>query len=377
MNSMWLESSMSKAAYVSPGMPALEEEGRPISFYEFWPTWLMYLPVIVQWLLLSVWYRSFTLPLLANPRLPISGMVGVPKSVLFEQTQGYCAAAILPWFLHQVTDDPIGEQLETISAQMLERGFSFPVVCKPDIGCRGSGVKLIPDAEAMQRCVANYLPKSGMLIQRLSRWEPEAGVFYVREPEQEQGEIISMALKYMPYVVGDGKSTVGELVAMDVRASQLKHLYRQRHGKDWSEVLPIGEPFRLVFSASHSRGAIFRDGNYLVTECLSQKIDQLMKDIPEFHYGRLDIKFSNIENLQQGKQIEIIEINAASSESLHIWDKDMPFSKAISVLLKQYRLLYKFGAQNRRRGYKTPSLKELVSRWKLERHLNKFHPDTD
>ena len=49
--------------------------------FEFWPSWVMYFPVAVQWIALSLHYRSITLPFLANPSLRLSGMVGVPKPI--------------------------------------------------------------------------------------------------------------------------------------------------------------------------------------------------------------------------------------------------------------------------------------------------------
>lgn len=364
--------------YVSPGMPALRfDSDKSLSFFEFWPMWLMYLPVVLQWLLLGVWHRSLTLPLLANPNLPISGMVGVPKSDLFNQAQGECAKTILTWFLHRVSEQPITLQVESILKKMQQMGLEFPIVCKPDIGCRGSGVKLIHNSEQLEKCIEQYPRDSGVLIQRLASWEPEAGVFYVREPQSQHGEIISLALKYMPYVVGDGSSTLGQLIAQDKRASQLQHLYKQRHLDEWDKVLEKNKTKRLIFSASHCRGAIFRDGNHLVTKSLTQKIDSLMKNISGFYYGRLDIKFSDIDSLQSGNNIEIVEINAASSEALHIWDKDTPFRKALLSLLSQYRLLFKLGAQNRRAGHVPPALAELVRRWRHEQQLNHFHPETD
>ena len=84
-------------AYVSPGMPTLDMEGKNTSFFEFWPTWAMYIPVVVQSLLLSIRYRALTLPLIANPKLPLAGMVGVGKSELFVQAKGLCKEAILDW----------------------------------------------------------------------------------------------------------------------------------------------------------------------------------------------------------------------------------------------------------------------------------------
>lgn len=365
------------SAYVAEGMPKLDISGKQTSYFEFWPTWLMYLPVVFQSLLLALRYRSLTLPLIANPKLPLSGMVGVEKSTLMAQAGDECNEHILSWFVHVKSAKELSLQVNEINDEIIRRDFAFPLVCKPDIGCRGSGVKLVNDSHQLADTLDCYPAGAGMLVQTLSSWEPEAGVFYVRHPDEESGRIISMALKYTPYVIGDGKQTLRELIMADQRAGELQHLYFERHQLLLDEIVAEGEPFKLVFSASHCRGAIFRDARHYVTAKLNQRIDEMMKDIPEFYYGRLDIKFRDIESLQRGDTIEIVEINSASSESLHIWDKSTPLKEAVSSLLFQYRTLFALGAKNRQRGYLTPRFSELMAAWKKERMLTQSHPSTD
>ena len=105
---------MPKSSYVSPGMPPLERGEKTVSIFEFWPIWLMYFPVVIQWLLLAIRYRSLTLPLLANPKLPLSGMVGVPKSDLLSQATGRCDKAILDWMVTTVTAEPVAQQADVL-----------------------------------------------------------------------------------------------------------------------------------------------------------------------------------------------------------------------------------------------------------------------
>ena len=364
-------------AYVAPGMPPLQQGGRAVSFFEFWPMWVMYVPVVLQWLLLAVRYRSLTLPLIANPVLPVSGMVGVGKSAIFSQATGSCAEAIVPWVLHRISAESSDSETEQLTMKALDRGIQYPYVCKPDIGCRGSGVKLIHNRRQLEDYLCNYPKGSDIIVQKLASWEAEAGVFYTRRPGEAKGRVVSLALKYSPHVVGDGVSTLAELIARDSRAGHLKHLYTERHDANLGDVLGRGEVYRLVFSISHCRGAIFRDGGHLITTELTKQIDQLMSQIPEFYYGRLDIKFSNIDELKQGKSIEIIEINSASSESLHIWDRGARLTTAITTLLWQYRTLFELGALNRKRGHKPPKISEILKRWRDEKRLAKYHPPTD
>ncbi|TQV72735.1 D-alanine--D-alanine ligase [Exilibacterium tricleocarpae] len=358
-------------------MPALDTSGKALSFFEFWPTWLMYFPVVIQWLLLSVRHGSVTLPLLANPKLPLAGMAGVPKSTLFAQAEGECEAAILPWFTHTVGAQDCAQQAQTLLQLIERKGLQLPVVCKPDIGCRGAGVKLIDNAGDLARCLSAYPAGTSLIIQKLSRWEPEAGLFFIRHPQQPQGTIVSLALKYTPYVVGDGEHTLAQLIEQDTRAGKLSHLYKERHRDRLSDVIEKGKPYKLVFSASHCRGAIFRDAREFITPALTRRINQIMQGLPEFYYGRMDIKFPDIEQLQLGQGLEIVEINTASSESLHIWDRNTSLREAVGALLFQYRTLFQLGSQNRKRGFKTPGIRAFLKGWQAERRLHGFYPATD
>ena len=117
------------------------------------------------------------------------------------------------------------------------------------------------------------------------------------------------------------------------------------------QVIPAGEPYKLVFSASHCKGAIFRDGSQYITETLQQQLDNILGGLPEFYYGRLDIKFPDTDSLERGEGLEIVEINGASSESLHIWDSGAKLKDAWKALLFQYGSLFRIGAKNRQLGF--------------------------
>ncbi len=370
-------SETAKLVYAPEGMPALDLSGKSTSFFEFWPSWLMYLPVGVLWLLLAIRYRSLSLPLIANPGIPLSGMVGVPKSSVFDLAGVEAREWILPWLVYQVSDAPITEQCQIVQGLIEAAGLQLPIVGKPDIGCRGTGVQLIKNSVELEQYLRQFPLTGAIQFQRLADWDAEVGVFYVRYPEQAGGEITSMTLKYTPYVLGDGERSLGELVESDPRAGELAHLYKIRHAKNWDKVLASGEPYRLVFSASHCRGAIFRDAETLITGELCQKLDAIFDDISEFYYGRLDIKFRDVESLCKGEKFAIIEINGASSESISIWDRNTGFFEAVGTLMQQYRTLFKLGQANRKRGYNPPGLAALYKAWRYEANLTINYPEND
>lgn len=358
-------------------MPPLDLGGRSTSFFEFWPSWLMYLPVAIQWLVLSLRYRSLSLPLIANPAVPLSGMVGVPKSAVFDAAGFEARKWILPWVSYDVKSVAVEQQIGVVSDILSAAKLGFPVVGKPEYGCRGAGVKLLKNEDELRSYIAAFPAGGSIQFQQLSEWDAEAGIFYVREPGSRAGKITSLALKYTPYVVGDGKHSLAELVAADPRAGELQHLYRERHQDNWDGVLAQGQPFRLIFAASHSRGAVFRDANELISPELCKALDNIFNDIPDFFYGRLDVKFQDTASLCTGTNFQIIEINGASSESINIWDRNASFITAVRTLMQQYHTLFKLGHENRKRGHKSPGLLRLYKAWRFENALVKNYPNND
>lgn len=362
---------------VNAGMPVLEQPKRVISPFEFLPAWFFYTPVVLQSAVLSMAHRDWALPLIANPAIKLSGMVGESKHDIFTSAGETANQWILPFITliksSNHTDDLLNESLQQLDAANL----SYPLVAKPDLGCRGVGVKLIHSNQQLRDYIESFPLSGRFLLQKKSPYSAEAGVFYVRQPGETKGRIISITLKYSPYVVGDGQSTLQQLIDKCPRAGKLQHLYLPRHSEHLDLVIPANNQFQLAFAGSHSRGAIFRDGNQFITPALEQQLDTILTEFEGFNYGRLDIKFRDIHALMNGECFDILEINGASSEAAHIWDSDTRLKDIFSTLLTQYRLLYQIGAKQKKQGHKTPSLGALLQAWREEKRLTQRYPMTD
>lgn len=362
---------------VNAGMPVLEQPKRVISPFEFLPAWFFYTPVVLQSAVLSMAHRDWALPLIANPAIKLSGMVGESKHDIFTSAGETANQWILPFITlvksSNHTDDLLNESLQQLDAANL----SYPLVAKPDLGCRGVGVKLIHSNQQLRDYIDSFPLSGRFLLQKKSPYSAEAGVFYVRQPGETKGRIISITLKYSPYVVGDGQSTLQQLIDKCPRAGKLQHLYLPRHSEHLDLVIPANNQFQLAFAGSHSRGAIFRDGNQFITPALEQQLDTILTEFEGFNYGRLDIKFRDIHALMNGECFDILEINGASSEAAHIWDSDTRLKDIFSTLLTQYRLLYQIGAKQKKQGHKTPSLGALLQAWREEKRLTQRYPMTD
>jgi hypothetical protein len=266
---------------------------------------------------------------------------------------------------------------ETALALARGAGISLPCIAKPDMGCRGVGVRRIRSSDELQDYIAQYPTGQTIILQQLVDHEAEAGIFYVRKPGEKQGRIISITLKYFPYVYGDGISTLQQLIRADRRAGQLAHIYLPRHRSRLDWIVPKGQPFRIAYAGSHSRGTIFRNGNALVTPQMTEAFDRIARDIPEFYFGRFDIRFSDTEQLQQGEGFTIVEINGAGAEVTHVWDRNTTLWQAYRALMQQYRLLWEIGAENARRGYRPTPLRTLLNAYRHETTLWAQYPLTE
>ncbi len=362
------------------GMPTLDEAGPPLSFFEFWPMWAFYPPVALYaaWLMLR--YRGILLPTVANPSFPGGGFFGESKAEILALAMQHIPEWTAPFVRVERPDAPwldIAVERDAALAMLHDAGIALPVVAKPDLGCRGAGVKLVRSDADLQAYLAAFPRGASLLLQRLVPFEGEAGIFYCREPGAAKGRIVSITLKYFPHVVGDGRRTLRQLILDDPRAGALSHLYLKRHAARLDDVPGNGEAVRLAFAGSHSRGAIFRNGTHLVTAEMEARFEAIARSLPEFHFGRFDVRFERFTELQFGRGFTIVEINGAGAESTHIWDRATPLWQAWRDLMRQYRWLFRIGAANRARGFKPLTLAQFRHDYRREKFLTPQYPATD
>jgi hypothetical protein len=370
----------SRSVRLHHGMPPMAQDGPPLSFFEFWPMWAFYPPVMAYAVWLMLRHRGVLLPTVANPSFPGGGFYGESKAEILALAVKHAPEWVAPFIRLQRPDAPAPDtaaEFHAARAALADAGLSLPVVAKPDLGCRGAGVKLVRTPADLRAYIDAFPRGAAFLLQRLVPFEGEAGIFYCRRPGQANGRIISITLKYFPYVIGDGTKTLRELILADPRAGRLSHLYLKRHTARLDDVPARGEAIRLAFAGSHSRGAIFRNGTHLVTAEMEARFDAIAKSLPEFHFGRFDVRFERFADVQLGRGFTIVEANGAGAESTHIWDRGTGLLQAWRDLMRQYRWLFEIGAANRARGFKPMSWAAFVRDYRREKRLTPQYPATD
>ncbi|MDY7095320.1 MAG: alpha/beta fold hydrolase [Acidobacteriota bacterium] len=333
--------------------------------WEYWPRWVFYPPVVLYVLYLGLRHRHLTLFTAANPAIPDSGFVGESKSAIL-QGLSESPELVARWRLLPAATEP--EQRKSQARSFLqEYGLSLPVVLKPDVGERGSGVRVIRTEDALDRALGETT--EDLLIQEYVGGE-EFGVFYLRLPEEPnakepssqmtRGRIFSITDKRLPAVTGDGRRTLENLILDDDRLVPMARHYFKAQRADLDEVLEAGEERRLVDLGTHCRGALFFDAGDLASEELLEVLDRACRHYQGFYFGRFDLRVPTREHLRRGEGIRVLELNGVTSEATHIYDPAGRLTDAYRTLFEQWCLAFEIGRRNVERGHRATGVVQLL-----------------
>ena len=324
--------------------------------WEFWPLWAFYPPIVLYILYLGVRYRSFTLFTVANPGIDLGGVVGESKSEILCKLQAH--REYVASFHTIEAGESVEARVQRVRAFMETNAETFPVVLKPDVGERGKDV-VIARSETDIRTY--FEAHAGPVIAQTYAPGREFGVFYYRYPDEPNGHIFSITDKQFPCLTGNGKHTLQRLILDDKRAvTMAKHYFKANHHHLF-DIPSAGEVIQLVEIGTHSRGAVFYDGIAYKTHALEDIIDQISKGFDGFFFGRFDIRTPSVDAFKEGKDFKIVELNGVTSEATHIYDPSNSLWSAYRTLMRQWRIAFEIGDQNRKRGICPASMREFIA----------------
>lgn len=298
-----------------------------IQHWEYWPTWLVYTPTILYWVYLTFKFRCVDFYKYANPGFKNGGLYGDSKFDIYQliTTQLYPKTILV-------------KPHETINLEEVVKGnnLSYPLIVKPDIGLRGIGVQKVHELDGLQQYARNT--NAAFLIQEHIQYPNEMGLFYCRIPGQLAGIVTGITLKQFLTLEGNGKDTIENLLQKNPRyAMQIQKLSKEIN---LQEVIPNKQQKCLVPFGNHNRGTKFLDGKEMISQALQNTFDTILKSIPGFYYGRLDIRYNSIAELEQGINFSIIEINGAKAEPTHIYDPKHSFWYAQKEIFRHQFLMH-------------------------------------
>jgi len=289
---------------------------------------------------LSLRARSFFFFNAANPSISNGGFLMESKKEIYN---------LMPRHMYPATIRCLpGISVECMLKETNEQGISFPMIAKPDIGMQGKGVALLHNENEMKDYAAQS--RVPFLLQTRITFPNEVGIFYYRLPQESSGHISGIVSKTFVTLRGDGVSTVEQLLSRNYRHLLQLPALRKSQGSLLATVLQADQVFTLVPFGNHARGALFTSQLQWISDELTATIDDICKQVPDFYYGRLDIRYETWDDLCAGKNFSVIELNGAGSEPTHMYDPKNSLLDAWREIMWHWKMLHQIAMQNKQSG---------------------------
>lgn len=252
---------------------------------------------------------------------------------------------LYPETLHITAGTSYEKVIEILEASEIR----YPLIVKPEVGMQGILFRKI-DAESELQKYHHTVP-ADYVIQAFVDLPLEFSIFHIRYPDADRGKITGFLLKEYMSVVGDGHTSLLELIKSHPKAQYRMQEMRAKHGACFQMILGKGEKYVLSIAGNHNRGAKFVNLHKEIDEKLLTVIDRISIEAGSFYYGRYDIKSSSVEDLKEGRNISILEFNGTGAEPNHIYDCSMPYLTALREIAFHWKEMFNIGRINRKRGY--------------------------
>jgi hypothetical protein len=325
--------------------------------WEYWSFSTVYALLYPIWILLCLRARSFFFFAASNPSIENGGFLNESKKDIH---------AIMPLNLSPKTAFfSLPANPEIVIEELKRQGLKFPLIGKPDIGGRGRGVKALKDEEDVKAYVRNAF--LDFHIQEFVAFKNEVGIFYYRFPNQPVGTITGIVKKEFLSVTGNGKNTTRELLMKEKRAILQMDSLERMYGNKLDEVLESGERKMLVPYGNHARGAKFLDASDMIDEELTDTIDKVCRQVKDFYFGRLDVRYNTWEELKKGINFSVIEVNGAGSEPTHIYDPNHSLFFAWKEIVRHWIILCRISRANHKKGHRYLSFSEGVKMFREDK----------
>jgi hypothetical protein len=308
--------------------------------FEYWTWWVFYLPLLPRFLWYALQARSFTFISLVNPSMELGGLVGESKIDILNEIANEFKPKTL-FFKYEGND--INEH--TILAYMAKSNIDFPIVIKPNVGERGNQVEKISDVASLKSYLSTV--QNDFIIQEYIDYPIELGVMYYRLPNEPCGRVTSITMKKFLTVVGNGKSSIYELLSQNTRARfQLERL-KQKIPQRLQEIPLDKQEILIEPIGNHCRGTEFINRNDLIKKEIHTVFDKISIPIQGFYYGRFDLKVQKFEDLYTGKNLKIMELNGVASEPAHIYDAQYRLGQAYKDIIYHWQIIWQIYLQNK------------------------------
>lgn len=313
-------------------------------FYQLahWETWdwrIKYIPLIPLWVWHCIRSGSFWFFTPSNPTLLFGGFEGETKENINEH---------LPVHLYPKTKYVKAKSAYPAIEALAAKNFQYPLAVKPNIGRMGFMFRIIKNNEELQA----YHEKMPVdyLIQELITYPLEVSVFYYRFSNQQKGTITGFIKKEFLEVVGDGKSTLLQLMMAYPRIRFKLDEMKAKHQDKLSDIIPENKIFYLSYALNLSRGGKLVSLEHEKNAQLLKVFDELSHYSKTLFFGRYDIKCRSVDDLKQGKNFSILEFNGSGAEPHHVYGNGYTLFQACRILAHHWNILGAISRHNHKKG---------------------------
>lgn len=302
--------------------------------------WLVqFFPLIVKFLPELKYAKA------VNPGLDgFSGFMGTSKqSIVDRLNKNYRPDHV---FFEEV---PTYEELEQRFEQTHNKPISFPIICKPDIGERATGVIYIQNKAQLEEYLQNAEPNF-----HLEKFydQKEFALSWTRDPQTGEYRIWSVIEKQIPCIVGDGKTSFRELLVHKIEELELAHDRKEKilacySREELDQILPEGEQKRIVKTASISYGTTFKkiEPTEMQTQQLRILVSQFIENPKGLYQGRFDLRAESFEELTEGNA-KIIELNGVGGMPMEIYESHLSVPEKYKLLFKYFSYILEIAKEN-------------------------------
>src|SRR5690606_6033750 len=307
-----------------------------LTHWESWHYRTKYIPIAPVWLWYCIKARSFWFFTASNPTITFGGFEGEGKEEIYKQLPKSSFPDCI--FISPETNFSIVEELVN------NHEFSYPFIVKPNVGMMGFMFRKITSPEELKRYHEHIT--IDYLIQKLIDLPLEVSVFYYRHPGSNTGIVSGFLLKEPPLVIGDGVSTLCQLIQMNPDLKYSTESMEIRHQSRLDLVLPKGEKYILSFASNRSQGGKLTNLHHEIDEKLLAVFDRISNHSGQLYYGRYDIKCASIDSLKNGEDFSILEYNGAGAGIQHIYGNGLSLRQACATILCHWKMLYQISVYN-------------------------------
>lgn len=304
------------------------------------PWAIQFLPVITKF------FKEWGKINAVNPALSgLSGLMGLSKLEINKRLN----SVFRPKNIFLKTIPKSREILEKKFHEKYNHGLLFPLIFKPNIGERCTGVHFVSE-EKLTEFLSENVNLENIIMEEFIETTQEFGLSWIFNPINKKVEIITLTERELLKVTGNGKTSLQNLIIQKCKISSVD-LERQNKIIAGFSNLELKE--KIIGERTISRAASVSYGTISHKIKLPSKqkasleklVPQIITDFSGLHAGRFDLKSNSLDDLVSGK-CKVLEMNGIAGTPLDIYDNEISIKEKYQILFDYFSRILDIADKN-------------------------------